>query len=300
MRIAIAAGVVCLAAVTAAAKDPPPAAAGAGFTTILFETDFAAIPGLVGVLSCAGTPQTAPWKQGEWWEGQNDPSGVAPCRQISLVQDPAFGHQVLDLAWLAAGNHDIADNTAISTFPLDTVSPHFAFRHGYVEVELRLGSAAPGIYASVVGWGDESVIFANTPPYQARVPAAEFDIVEISAPWSGPWLAFDSAIREWYDPGVFQGGANAFIAGPFAVDATQPHRYGFLWVPGGQWQGGWVCSLIDDQWQGCRQTTAASEAAREFLLISMGILCNPGGGRSCIGNLQRADLYVSRVTVWGE
>jgi len=62
-----------------------------------------------------------------------------------------------------------------------------------------------------------------------------------------------------------------------------------------------VYSLIDDQWQGCQPTTAASEAGQEFLIVEMGIGCNSTpGGRSCIGNLQRADLYLSRVTVWGE
>ena len=113
--IALAAGMVCLTA-TANAQIPPPPAAAAGFTTVLFQTDFAALSDLVGVLSCAGAPQTAPWKQALWWEGESDPSGVAPCGQISLVGDAVFGHQVLDLAWLAAGNHDDFDATAISTF----------------------------------------------------------------------------------------------------------------------------------------------------------------------------------------
>jgi len=72
---------------------------------------------------------------------------VAPWNQISLVRDPVFGQQVLDLAWLAAGNHDPFDATAIPTFPLDTVSPHFAFRHGYVEIESRLGAVAPRVSA---------------------------------------------------------------------------------------------------------------------------------------------------------
>jgi hypothetical protein len=296
MRVAIAAGVMCLATATAAAQDPPPAAVGMGFTSILFETDFASLSDLAGVLSCAGTPQTAPWKQGQWWEGESDPTGVAPCSQISLARDAAFGHQVLDLAWLAGGNQDALDATAISTFPLDTVSPHFAFRHGYVEVELRLATAAAGVYGGAWTWGDSSVIFANTPPFQAWVPASEFDIVEFGVPQPGSPIWLDAGIREWYAAGT-----NAYLAGPKVFDMTQPHRYGLLWSPGAQWQGGQVCSYVDDQWQGCQPTTAASEAGQEFLIITMGVACNwQKGDRSCIGGLQRADLLVSRITVWGE
>ena len=216
--------------------------------------------------------------------------------QITLVWDAIFGHRVLDLTWLAAGNHDAFDATTISTFPLDTVSPHFAFRHGYVEVELRLAAAPPGIYGAAYMWGDSSTIFANTPPFQNTIPPAEFDIVELGVPRVDSGLVYDSAIHEWYESGN-----SAFIAGPRGFDATQPHRYGFLWVAGAQWQGGWVCPLIDDQWQGCQPTTAASEAGQEFLIVEMGTGCNSiPGDRSCIGNLQRADLYLSRVTVWGE
>jgi len=203
-----------------------------GFVSKLIESDFAATGSLSGMLSCACTPQIAPWKKGLWWGGQSNPGGVAPCSQIGLVRDPVFGHQVLDLAWLAASNHDAFDATTISTFPLGTVSPHFAFRHGYVEVELRLAAAPPGICGAAYMWGDPSTIFANTPPFQNTIPPAEFDIVEHGVPHVDSGLIYDSAIHEWYESGT-----NAFIAGPWGFDATQPHRYGFLWVASGKAAG---------------------------------------------------------------
>ena len=63
--------------VLAGAAGPPPVAAQFGFVNKLFESDFAAASSLSGMLSCAGTPQIAPWKQGLWWEGQSNPAGVA-------------------------------------------------------------------------------------------------------------------------------------------------------------------------------------------------------------------------------
>jgi hypothetical protein len=89
----------------AASPVPPPQAADAGFTRVLLNSNFATAS-VASQLSCAGMPQTALWKQGLWWEGQNNSAGVAPCSQITIGEDPMSGAQVLDLEWTAAGNTD--------------------------------------------------------------------------------------------------------------------------------------------------------------------------------------------------
>jgi hypothetical protein len=55
------------------------------------------------------------------------------------------------------------------------------------------------------------------------------------------------------------------------------------------------------QLQGCLETTSASEAQSVFLNLSMGVGCNyKFADRSCLNRLKRADLLVSRITVYGE
>jgi hypothetical protein len=238
-------------------------------------------------LSCAGTPQTATWKQGFWWEGQNDPNGVAPCSQITLAYDPIMG-QVLDLVWTAAGNTDTENATTISTFPLDIFSPHFSFHHGYVEVVLRATPSGAGIWPVVLTWSDNSVIAANTPPYTNVMASSEFDIFE---GYGGVWPTLDAALHEY--PGT-----NGFTLLTYA-DFTSPHIYGWLWHATAG--GGMVCSYLDNQLRGCLETTSASEAQSVFLNLSMGVGCNyKFADRSCLNRLKRADLLVSRITVYGE
>jgi len=279
------------------APQPPPQAANAGFTTVLFNSNFTNTK-LAAQLSCAGTPQTAPWKQGLWWEGQNSPAGVAPCSQIGIVRDPVFGSNVLDLAWTAAGNTDTYDATTISTFPLDIVSPHFAFRHGYAEAVIRVTPMATGTWPVFWMWSDNSVIYANTAPWQT-MPAAEMDIFEAYGPNSAHPIGYDAALHEDYSTG-----AGGFLAQqyPPSFDITKPHTYGWLWTSNGvEYQGGQVCAYVDNVLQGCQPTSAASEAQEMFLILSMGVGCNYNfSDRSCLNGLSRADMLVSRVTVFGE
>jgi Glycosyl hydrolases family 16 len=282
-------------------RRPPLQAATAGFMTVLFNDNFAsASPGYLATdLSCAGTPQTAPWKQGLWWEGQNNVNGVAPCSQISIAYDKPSGQNVLDLEWTAAGNTDTYDATTVSTFPLNTYPPHFSFRHGYVEVVARVTPMATGVWPVIWMWSDNSLIETNTPPYASGMPASEMDIMEAYGPTSTSPIGMDSTLHEYYST---EGGGFLFDDYPAPVDVTQPHTYGWLWASDGeQWQGGYVCSYIDNVEQGCANTTAASEAQQMFLILSMGVGCNYNySDRSCIGSLSRADMYVSRVTVFGQ
>src|SRR5271167_2888252 len=109
----------------ASANSVPGPAVAAGFTNTVFNSDFSTAS-LSNELSCAGTPQTKPWKQGLWWE-----SSLPSCSQISIVNDAIFGHKVLDLKWSSTGDARVPFNdTSISTYPLDKASPHFAFQYG--------------------------------------------------------------------------------------------------------------------------------------------------------------------------
>jgi hypothetical protein len=286
------AAAVLLSLAMPAAAQPPVQAFAAGFTRVIFESNFHKMTAAVFAreLSCAGTPQTATWKQGFWWEGQNDPNGVAPCSQIGLADDPLMG-RVLDLVWTASGNTDAQNATTISTFPLDIFSPHFSFHHGYVEVVLRATPASAGTWPVVSTWSDNSVIASNTPPYADTMPSSEFDIFEGNG---GFWPAsLVAAIHEY--PGT-----NGFTTEPIGTfDFTRPHTYGWLWHATAG--AGEVCSYLDSQLQGCLETTSASETQNVFLNLSMGVGCNNQvTDRSCLNGLARADLFVSRITVYGE
>jgi beta-glucanase (GH16 family) len=279
-----------------ALRMPTPAQA-AGFTQLIFNSDFANVR-LSDQLSCAGTPQTAPWKQGLWWEGQNNSAGVAPCSQITINYDPESNQNVLDLRWTATGNTDPYHATTISTYPLDTVSPHFAFRHGYVEVVARATPMATGVWAAIWAWSDNQLIGVNTPPHAGGMPASEMDIMEAYGPTGSKPSGMDAALHEYYNPQVSTYLINAY---PAPVDVTKLHTYGWLWTSNGkQWQGGSVCLYIDNISQACKPTTAASEAQQMFLILSMGVGCNYNySDLSCLNGLSRADLLVSRVTVYG-
>jgi hypothetical protein len=275
-------------------RPAPAQAASAGFDALIFETNFSTVKNLTDVFSCLGGDQSKPWKQGLWYEA-NEATGMAPCSQITLAQDAALGGQALDLAWLAAGNKDSVDNTAITTFPIDTVSPHFAFHRGYVEVVARATNPTnAGIWASSWMLGDGAVISDNIPPFVFTVPLVELDIAELHGV-----SQLDSAIYE--SP---QGGTNQYI-GPnnnptTGFDFSAPHVYGFLWETLGQGKGGQVCSYLDNALRGCAPTTASTEGQPFFLILSVGSGCNfTPGDRTCMAGLARSDLFVSRVSVWG-
>jgi hypothetical protein len=274
--------------------SPPPQAAHAGFTEVLFDSEFGHTD-LAAQLSCAGTPQTAPWKQGLWWEGWKNPAGVAPCHQISIVYDQGSGQNVLDLKWTASENTDTYHATTVSTFPLDVVSPHFSFRHGYIEAVVRVSTMATGVWPAIWAWGDNALIMESTPPYTSFMSSSEFDVVE---GWGGAQPEVGAHLHEWYKPHI---AATLFDARPAPFDLTKVHTYGWLWDSNGkQWQGGYVCSYVDNVKKGCAKTTAASEGQSFFLILSMGVGCHyKYRDLSCIGSLSRADMYVSRVTVFG-
>jgi len=272
---------------------PPPQAVNAGFTQVLFDSNFA-IATLSNQLSCAGTPQSAPWKQGMWWEGQNSAAGVAPCTQITIVTDPVFGGRTLDLTWLPSQT-DTYDATTISTFPLDIVSPHFAFRHGYAQAVLRVTPMVTGVWANFWMWSNNSNIEANTSPFQAFTPASEIDALEAHGGSSPEYVA---GLHEYYTPKI---GGLMVDKKPAGFDMTMPHTYGLLWTSNGvEYRGGQVCAYVDNVLQGCQPTTAATEAQDCFLILSMGVGCNYNfSDRSCLGGLSRADMLVSQVTVFG-
>jgi hypothetical protein len=272
---------------------PPLQAVNAGFTQVLFNSNFG-IGTLSAQLSCAGTPQSAPWKQGLWWEGQNSPAGVAPCSQIAIVADPASKSRALDLTWLPSQT-DTYNATTISTFPLDIVSPHFAFRHGYAEAVLRVTPMATGVWPVFWLWSDNSTMWANTPPFTATPPGVEIDIFEAHG---GSPTEYDAGIHEYYSTTT---GALLVDKKPPPFDMAQPHTYGLLWTSNGvEYQGGKICAYVDDVLQGCQSTTAATEAQSLFLILSMGVGCNyKFSDRPCLGGLSQADMLVSRVTVYG-
>jgi hypothetical protein len=282
-------------AAPAMAQTPPAQAANAGFTNVLFNSDFSTAT-LSAELSCAGTPQTKKWKQGLFWEGQNDLRNVVPCSQIGIGYDSVFQHNVLDLEWTASGNTDPYRATSISTFPLDTVSPHFAFRHGYIEAVARISTTATGVWPAIWTWGDSAVLYSNTPPFKRDVPASEFDIMEA---WGGPQVQIGSHLHEWYS-NVINATLFAYSQSPY--DLTKPHTFGLLWASNGVlWQGGYICAYVDNVQRGCANTTAASEAQDAFLILGMGVGCNQNySDVSCLNGLKRADMLVSRVTVFGQ
>ena len=108
-----------------------------------------------------------------------------------------------------------------------------------------------------------------------------------------------AVLHEYYST---ERGGFLFDSYPPSVDVTKLHTYGWLWASNGvQFQGGYVCSYIDNIKMGCQATSAASEAQRMFLILSMGVGCNfYYANRSCSGSLTRADMYISRVTVFGQ
>jgi hypothetical protein len=294
-------GFTLLGSVSDPPPMPPPQAADAGFTTILFNDDFTQRANLSGDLSCAGTPQTAPWKQGMWWEDPDNTAntGVAPCSQISIAHDPVFGTNVLDLEWLPSQTNP-SGGTAVSTYPLDDRSPHFAFRHGYVEIVARETPFASGVWPAMWLWSDESVLAATLPPaYTSYIPASEMDIMEFYGPMAGqPGGGEDGALHEYYSPAT---GGLTSSNWPPTVDVTKPHTYGWLWTAGPQWHAGQVCQYIDNVLKGCQPTSAASDAQQMFLILSMQVGCNFNvSDRSCLKGLSRADLLVQRVTVYGD
>ena len=275
-------------------RPPPPQAKDAGFDVLIFETDWSKVKNLGDVFSCgAAGDQTKDWKQGLWFEA-NEATGLAPCAQISLVNDQALGGKALDLAWIAASNTDSLDNTAITTFPIDTVSPHFAFRHGYLEIVMRATNPTnPGVWATAWLAADGAITAANVPPFAFIIPLVELDAAELHGP-----SQLDAAIYEAVDGGTNQYvGPNNDVTANF--DFSAPHTYGFLWSTLGQGKGGQVCSYLDNQLRGCAPTTGITEGQDFFLILSIGSGCNfVPGDRTCMGGLARADLLVSRVSVW--
>ncbi len=210
---------------------------------MLLDSNFA-IATLSAQLSCAGTPQSAPWKRGMWLEGQNSPAGVAPWTQITIAADPVFNGSALDLTWLPSQT-DTYDATTISTFPLDIVSPHFAFRHGYAQAVLRMTPMAEGVWANFWMWSNNSVIEANMPPFQVVTPASEIDSFEAHG---GSPPEYVAGLHEYYRPKT---GGLMVDKKPAGFDMTQPHTYGLLWTSNGvEYQGGQVCAYVDNVQQG--------------------------------------------------
>jgi hypothetical protein len=316
MALGLAALSLCLAADAVADKpsrdpaadkpgrDPaaPPQAVAAGFATVAFNADFRVAGYLGDNLSCATAAQLKTWKQGMYWEGQNSPAGVAPCDLITIVNDPVLGSPVLDLAWVAARVvNQGEDDVSISTFPLDHVSPSYAFRHGYVEIVARFPGAltTKGYFAALWAVADEPIRGQNLPPWNWPLGAAEHDYLEIVGPVTlgNPQPTWDAAVHEWDAGGTAAFLANGVLTGVF--DPTQPHKYGWLWTTGGEYQFGQVCAYRDDQKVGCVATTAYSEAFNFALVLTMQVSCNANGytDRSCI-SVPRMDALIQRVTIF--
>jgi Glycosyl hydrolases family 16 len=204
------------------------------------------------------------------------------------------------LEWLPSQT-DAQDATSISTFPLDDVSPHFAFRHGYLEIVAREAPFASGVWPAIVMYSDETALAAALPPnFTPYLPTVEMDVLEFYGPSSThPSGGEIGTLKENYANGRLGGYTSENY--PATVNVTQPHTYGWLWKGGPQWNGGQVCQYIDNVLQGCQPTSAASEAQQMFLVVGMGVGCNyVVSDRSCLNGLSRADFLVSRVTVFGE
>lgn len=284
---------------------PPPQAVAQGYIDVLFNQDWTT-SGNVWVqnhVSCAGTPQTKVWKQGLWWEGQWPTCNNGPTSQIQVVTDPLIGHHVLDLIWLATQT-DPQSNTAITTFPLDEQSPHFAFRHGYVEVVARApypnAAAVPaGYWPSAFAGSDQCLMMTDLPPFAGGFNCSvEHDFVEIYGPNTfpgNPNTLYDAAIHENYS-----GGTNNFLANSvLPVDQTQYHKYGYLFIPAAHYGQGGVCAYIDDIQQGsCQGTTGGTDGEDLWPILTLQAGCSANvHDHSCI-TVPRMDWYVSRITVF--
>jgi hypothetical protein len=262
---------------------PPSHAVNAGFTVTQLNEDYST--GDLD-LACDGIPPgTKRWHQGLWWERP-----TAPCNQISITYDPVAKKRVLDLRWLASQT-DPFDATAIETISRDFQHVR-DYRHGYYEAIFRLPQGnKPGVWSSFMMWNTESVLFANTPPWQTA-PANEIDVIEGHGEY--PTLV-GSEIHEWGT------GASAFIYEGYEpnFDYRQYHKYGLLWTGNGQWKEDTVCFYLDDVQKACQSADASAVYSRQFLILSMGVGCNfKNGDRSCLAGLKQADMLVQSVRVW--
>src|SRR5208282_5444418 len=149
----------------------------AGFTNVIFNTNFSTAS-LSSQLSCYNASFAGPWSQGVWWET------TAPCSNISIVNDSAFGYNVLDLKWTLAGDAGSSqDDTTIETFPYPygypgVVPSHFAFQYGYYEAVMRVSTAATGVWPAIWMWGDTTVTQQLTAAdgWTSSLNAPEFDV----------------------------------------------------------------------------------------------------------------------------
>src|SRR5271166_2056355 len=286
---------------SASSAAPPPQAVSAGYSNVIFNSDFSTAP-LSTQVSCYNGSFTTPWSQGLWWETINN------CNNISIVNDSVFRKNVLDLAWTLTGNPGAAwSDTTIETFPYPygktgVVPAHFSYQYGYFEAVMRMSTAATGVWPAIWLLGDTTNTQDYTAPgWTSSVNNQEFDVFEGYGGWAGGApgaTAGDAAVHEWYAPGSGHTGqitAYSPWSGIISLDITQPHTYGWLWTPA------IVCSYIDNVLEGCVATDSVVDSQPVFPLLTMQIGCGSPivvGNTSCIGGLTRADMYVSRVTVF--
>jgi len=272
----------------------PAQASAAGYTTVIFDNEYATA-NLSSILSCTGTWQTKTWKQGIWWE---NPPG--PCNQIFTTYDQVFGQNALDLEWLYANNSSTVPNRdqAISTYPLGYPNPvpsHFAYQYGYIEFVARVSHVMTGVWPAAWMVGDTTnVQNAENPPSSLTAP--EYDVWECNGGNSGTskhGTGCDQGIHEWAGSGgVHLAGYGLYQNFNEFRDVTQPHAYGWLWTPSQ------VCGYIDNVQTSCHATDATMTDQPVFLILTMGTGCNyQASNTGCIA-FNRADVLVSRVTVW--
>lgn len=256
---------IALAQMTAPAVPPPPQVANLGYTQNLVNQDFST--GILD-LACDGQSQLNFWHQGMDFEVP-----PAPCSQIGIVTDPLIGQKVLNLKWHVSQTNAF-DATAVTTMARDHAL-YYAYGHGYFEVVFRATpSGIGGIWPGFWMVGAHAVIYKDLPPFNAA-PGSELDIVELR----GEQPTYVSS--NLHENGNGLGSAySGFVPG---FDYTQYHKYGYLWVGGGQFQQGWVCMYLDDVQKGCARVNAPAEYQRHFLILSLQMGCRwLYADRSCI------------------
>src|SRR5271166_489435 len=297
----------CSAAPSTGTGTPvaPAQAVSAGYSTVLLGQNFATD---ALSLDCAGQTQSAFWHQGMWWETP------PPCSQIAIAPDSMFGQNVLDIKWLRSTT-STSNSMAITTMPYglkngDTIPPAFSFQYGYYEIVLRASTNVVGTWpaAWALGTGTAQRIVGQTAP--TDVP--EFDFAEFnggnsatpsSANFGSSYFnsidGLNTGVIDWLIGGK-DGGYTIFRSYVSPYDWTLPHAYGWLWTPTQ------ICSYIDNVQKGCQATSANPAMTNEpvYPILSFGVGCNyQYSDISCTDGrygavLNRADLLVSRLTIW--
>jgi len=269
---------------------PPAQAAAVGFTTLARNDDFTqAQPS--NWLNCSLTTAAANWWLWYTFFGNatdSSSSGVTNnclTQAWTFVNDPTYGTQVLDSAFLPAwaqGNPH--DYTMIVTAPdrsLNNNTNQAEYPMGYFEVDQR-GNYGQG---DPMGWSFWSLT-------NDGAPQLEIDFNQIAG------TNGCNAFIDWFNSPLHGTGFGAIAFCPGGVDVTQPHKYGVLWTGG---NSNWHFEFFLDN-ADIGGTDYAPDATavnqRNFLILWQQGTCNsaPIADATCIGTARH--LYTKTVRVW--